>query len=174
VGGLDCCGVACGEDIKKRVISELSSVMNPSRVREICAPPFEINDCNMPWWTGKVNSESKTDIERRVREFISFIQFNGSNQTIFVGHSMFFREFLQSVVSSSPTFKSKYPELATNMTKYKLQNCTMLGLTIIFNPNTGAAQIEDASLMFGGGFDVHVGNSRSEEDVGCTVEGNRI
>jgi hypothetical protein len=60
VGGLDCCGIACGEEIKTRAFAELSETMDAARAKEICNPNFEINDCDMQWWTGKVRVENES------------------------------------------------------------------------------------------------------------------
>lgn len=116
-----------------------------------------------------MHAESKNDVDHRIVEFIKFIQYNNSSSCIFVGHSLFFKEFCNHFVG--PALKRKHPELGEDMINHKMLNCTMLGMTIIFPQLQGNvpsaadvgsgkldlqayAYIDDATVLFGhGGFD---------------------
>eukprot|EP01035_Chromulina_nebulosa_P019502 gene19502-25393_t len=95
------------------------------------------------------------EIEERVR----------SELTAIIGHSLFFKLFYKSRISS--TLRKYRPELASNLKKYRLSNATILACTIEFIDNvnnTGRceASILDADLIFGGGF--HGTNFNDDED----------
>lgn len=97
--------------------------------------------------------DNKEDQRERMREFISFARYCDSNLPIFVGHSLFFKQFYSRRVSK--LLSQNRPLLAEQMKKYRLSNATILAVTVLFGPrHDSEPQIIDADLIFGGGFHV--------------------
>lgn len=150
--GLDSVGMVYGHEIETRVKEELSSVLGRPKTEEIMIDSLHFNDCNSPWWTSVSSYESEAEQQDRVREFISFIRYSDAVFPVFVGHSLFFKEFYSKRISS--ILRRNRPDLAAKMRRHRLSNATLMALTIEFieRPSGCDATILDADLIFGGGF----------------------
>lgn len=173
VGGLDCIGLAVDQEIKTRAFDSLISLVGNERALDICKTVIHVNDCSMPWWTGKLRSETDANIASRINEFLKHIQYSSGDTAIYVGHSLFFRQFCSHIVG--PVIRNKKPELGENMAKFKLANSSMLALTIVF-PDGHLKQgfvkpfVEDACLMFGSSFDTTA--TEDNNNTGKRVQDN--
>jgi hypothetical protein len=81
------------------------------------------------------------------------VQYSQTETVIFVGHSLFFKKFYSEHISDE--LKSKNPDLAFQMSKYKLDNAGLLGVTVEFPENGSRPTIVDCEIMFGSRFDDH-------------------
>ena len=171
LGGLDSVGIAIGDDIEERVKQELADKLGKHRTEEITIESLHYNDCNEPWWTSISSYDTEVDQNERIREFISFIRYNDALNPIFVGHSLFFRNFYSKRVSNM--LNNNRPELSSNMKKYRLSNATLMAVTLyFFEKQDGVdATILDCDLIFGGGFHGAEDDSHenSEESTGINT-----
>ena len=171
IGGLDCVGEKVGEAIVSKVRSEFAGAIGSQRADELVDNvPVDIADCGTPWWTSQVRVlaaqchafhfiscflfslqyESPKEQQHRLKEFLEFVHHNGHDTAIYVGHSHFYKDLCASIIGSKlPIIK---PDIAIKLSKYKLSNASMLGLTIVFPHDSDVPFIEDASLLFGGDF----------------------
>ena len=103
-----------------------------------------------------MRSETDANVTSRINEFLKHVQYSSGDTAVYVGHSLFFRQFCSHIVG--PVIKNKKPELAENMSKFKLSNSSMIAITIVF-PDGHLKQgfvkpfVEDACLMFDSSFD---------------------
>jgi hypothetical protein len=175
-------GIAHGDGISLRVMLELEKIIGKERTNAMCnccnntnnnnnlkddvnikdnnntnssIPTFDINDADLPWWTSVSSYDSKHDQEERVKEFVNFTRYCEDEFPIFVGHSLFFKQFYSSRIS---TFLEKNkPNLSSNMKKFRLSNATILAVTLKYSDKPdddgcSEATLVDADLLFGGGF----------------------
>lgn len=115
---------------------------------------LDVNDASTPWWTPMHSFDSKADQADRLKEFISFARYCDAKTPIFVGHSLFFKNFYSKKVSE--VLSKRRPELVENLRKYRLGNATVLAVTVLFSAHDdGECMILDADVLFGGGFHGH-------------------
>jgi hypothetical protein len=158
-------GTACGSLIMDRVQSELETMIGPKESKEFLSDAkINYNDTLYPWWTSFAAFDSKSEAQSRELEFLNYLQHCGDDYPIFVGHSLYFRNFYSKRISRSLALKR--PRIAEELTKLKLSNATVLALTIHFGDDSGGwpvgfsreksvprrSQIVDAELIFGNGF----------------------
>jgi hypothetical protein len=89
----------------------------------------------------------------RVREFITFSRHCDYNLPVFVGHSLFFKEFCSKRISA--VMCRKRPHLSANLKRYRLSNASLLAVTVKYvdlDNGCSEAVVVDADLIFGGGF----------------------
>jgi hypothetical protein len=115
------------------------------------------NDAMTQWWTSMSSFDSKEEQKDRINEFLSFVQYCGDENPIFVGHSLFFKLFYSRRVSDY--LENGRPDLANNLKRYKLRNATVLAVTVIF----GEDHIYDAEIIFGDMSGQHMGFQVTEE-----------
>lgn len=153
MGGMDTIGVACGDQIRERVLGEFESLVGKQRAEELVIDDLHYNDASTPWWTPISSFDSKTDQRDRVNEFVSFVRYCDSKMPVFVGHSLFFKSFYSKRLSD--LLERNRPELAANLKKYRLSNATVLAVTVLFGGrNEVNSKILDADVLFDGGFHV--------------------
>ncbi|GAB5373329.1 hypothetical protein AAMO2058_001741800, partial [Amorphochlora amoebiformis] len=92
---------------------------------------LDVGDCTDKWWN--TSKESVEDLHVRIREFVNMVRYMPQRSIIVVGHSGFFRNFVQYYASSD--LLERKPDLVLS----KLENCEMRGLR--FNIKTNS--IED-------------------------------
>mmetsp|Transcript_34324 Transcript_34324/g.83081 ORF Transcript_34324/g.83081 Transcript_34324/m.83081 type:complete len:750 (-) Transcript_34324:199-2448(-) len=80
----------------------------------------DVNDCTDKWWN--TSKETSQALSMRMNEFVNLMRYIPEESVIVVGHSAFFREFVQTF--STPELKKRKNELVMG----KLQNCEMRGL----------------------------------------------
>jgi hypothetical protein len=88
-----------------------------------------------------------------VREFITFSRHCDYNLPVFVGHSLFFKEFCSKRISA--VMCRKRPHLSANLKRYRLSNASLLAVTVKYadlDNGCSEAVVVDADLIFGGGF----------------------
>lgn len=154
IGGLDTVGVECGPGIMRRVKAELTTALGPVKAAELTdSIDVDTSSADTPWWTAISSFDNERDQLERIREFITFTRYCPHTMPVFVGHSLFFRSFYSKRISK--VMARKRPNLSANMKKYKLDNATLLAVTVkYFDLDTGDsdALILDADVLFGGGF----------------------
>lgn len=154
IGGLDTVGVECGPGIMRRVKAELTAVLGPVKAAELTdSIEVDTSSADTPWWTAISSFDNERDQLERIREFITFTRYCPHTMPVFVGHSLFFKAFYSKRVSK--VMARKRPNLSANMKKYKLDNATLLAVTVKYiDLDTGDsdALILDADILFGGGF----------------------
>ena len=125
--------------------------------------------------------DNQQEQQARIHEFISFIRYCTNNTTpttattttsannssinnttytndtpIIIGHSLFFKLFYSARLSE--LLKHTRPELYNMLynAKYKLTNCSVLVLSILFShDNDYECIILDAEVLYGGGFELN-------------------
>ena len=171
IGGMDCVGLYYGFDIETHVREELEKETDTRRAGELLLEGLYYHDCDKPWWTSISSYESEPEQQERMLEFISFMRYSDDYCPIFVGHSLFFRKFYKTRLSS--TLRRNRPLLSDNLLKYRLANTTVLAMTLEFfdvpKSSSGCdARIVDADILFGGGF--HKPNHK-KDDLISSVSG---
>jgi hypothetical protein len=154
IGGLDTVGIEYGTGIMRRVKTELQLAMGVTRAHEVTDfVKADINDADAPWWTSVSGFETDRETTDRVREFITFSRYCEYNLPVFVGHSLFFKEFCSKRISA--VMCRKRPHLSANLKRYRLSNASLLAVTVKYvDLDNGACEavVVDADLLFGGGF----------------------
>jgi len=154
IGGLDTVGVECGPGIMRRVKAELTAALGPVKAAELTdSIEVDTSSADTPWWTAISSFDNERDQLERIREFVTFTRYCPHTMPVFVGHSLFFKAFYSKRVSK--VMARKRPNLSANMKKYKLDNATLLAVTVKYiDLDTGDsdALILDADILFGGGF----------------------
>jgi len=89
---------------------------------------IDVNDCTDKWWN--TSKETNEALSIRINEFINWFRYSSESSLIVVGHSAFFREFVQN--HASPTLCQKKPALVLG----KLMNCEMRGLRFDLSTRT--------------------------------------
>lgn len=56
---------------------------------------LNFNDTISEWWTGTEAVDSDADVEERLTDLFAFLQFNGGEAAVLVGHSLLFREIMK-------------------------------------------------------------------------------
>jgi hypothetical protein len=161
---------------------------------------INVNDALFPWWTTLSSFDGKQDAVARELKFLNYVQHSGDKFPIFVGHSLFFRHFYSRRVSVKSLSAKGRPNLAQELKKYKLSNCTVLALTIEFGEDCSVgggllpqflaqasnvasngsstrirkkSRIIDAELIFGNGMHVSSKDSSSRRGSRASdLEGN--
>ena len=158
-------GVACSAAaIKERAQREMQCEQPEPFVRHVTAPELREGDAAGPWWTPLSSFDSAADRNERMSEFVNFTRYCDGGSPVFVGHSLFFRQFCASRISTY--LKRNRPALASRIKKFKLANATLLAVTLQYNVDSMAADgsvgctILDADLICGGGF--HADNYEEE------------
>lgn len=153
VGGLDTVGIAIGEKIKIRVVEELAQEFSdqPERVKKLTKESikFDFGDADEHWWTNQSTRDTSTEVDERIDEFLRHSRYCGAPIPVYVGHSLFFKDFYSKRVAK--VLELNRPEMAKNM-KHKLDNAVMMAVKVTYTGVKGEAQIVDAALMFGGNF----------------------
>lgn len=154
IGGLDTVGIETGAGIMRRVKVELQLGIGVSRSHEITDNvKVDVNDADNPWWTNISSFETDKDQLERVREFLTFSRYCPHDMPVFVGHSLFFKEFYSKRISA--VMARKRPNLTANLKRYRLSNATLMAVTVKYielENGCSEAVILDADLLFGGGF----------------------
>lgn len=100
-----------------------------------------------------MSTDSSTLQQERIDEFLRHSRYCGADIPVYVGHSLFYKAFYSTRISSNLT--KNRPELAAKMKKYKLDNAAMMAVTVSYlDDGSGEAIIEDADVLFGGDFHV--------------------
>lgn len=160
IGGLDAVGIAYGDaEIKKHVQDELNGTIDDNKSMGILSSSsrilshMDVYDAGCTWWTNVSDVDTRYEQEIRLVEFSTFVRLCDDDSPIFVGHSLFFRNFCSKRIS---TFLARNrPMLTSNMRQNKLGNGTLIAVTILFNDiDNGCSDctIIDADLIFGGSF----------------------
>ncbi len=138
----------------RRVKAELTAALGPVKAAELTdSIEVDTSSADTPWWTAISSFDNERDQLERIREFVTFTRFCPHTMPVFVGHSLFFKAFYSKRVSK--VMARKRPNLSANMKKYKLDNATLLAVTVKYvDLYTGDsdALILDADILFGGGF----------------------
>lgn len=79
------------------------------------------------WWCEK-HSESETQLQARLHEFMSQLLYSPHANIIVVGHSHFFRAVFREFLSAE--FRAQKPELARDFSSMKLMNCGVARLDL--------------------------------------------
>ncbi|MDP2437075.1 MAG: histidine phosphatase family protein [archaeon] len=153
LGGLDTIGKVSGDKIRSRFISQLQKTLSAEQFAALnLGYDLDLSRCPHPWWTPAGNKEGPKTLARRIHDFVSTIQFSGSDQpVILVGHSLLFKEFVKTHLSEA--FKAAQPAFAAKLAAHKLGNASCLAVDVVFQDwPLPLAEIVNAELMFGGDF----------------------
>lgn len=149
LGGFDTMSTKLDADIIDHSIKELRSLYkeNDTNVRMFEALDrlrFDALEVQDPWWCETL-AESSSQLKERLEEFKNKLLYSPMRSLVVVGHSHFFRAFFKSFTSDA--FKTKKPELASNLAVKKLINCGVVRVELDSNDSTGP--IADAQLVLG-------------------------
>jgi len=81
---------------------------------------IDVNDCTDRWWN--TSKETDESIDTRLKEFVNFVRYTEETSIIVVGHSGFFRMFLENYAADELRDKK------TSLVEDKILNCEMRGL----------------------------------------------
>jgi len=88
---------------------------------------IDVNDCTDKWWD--TSKESSQALAMRMGEFVNIVHYRPETSLIVVGHSAFFRQFVQNYASS------KLKRRKNNLVMSKLANCEMRGIKFSLERN---------------------------------------
>lgn len=185
-------GIESTEDgIIRRLREELEKELDRPRAEELMLNGVFVNDAVNQWWTGIASFDNVADQQARIREFLSFVRYGAAEMPVFVGHSLFFKEFYRLRISQQ--LDKNRPLLAEHMRRFRLSNATLMAVTVRFfgaeedglddglgqglagqgirsgdalvvegeGYLEGDAEIIDADVLLGGGFHGHLDLSHS-------------
>ena len=92
VGGRDCLGKVCGENIELRARSELATLRDADFVNALKSK-IHSGDSNSEWWTYFKDTRGSTKL--RFHDFWQTIRFCEADKIIIAGHSNFFKKLLK-------------------------------------------------------------------------------
>lgn len=97
------------------------------------------------------------------------MRYSESKRPIFVGHSLFFKQFYSRRISN--LLLHTRPELAENMRRFRLKNATVLALTIDFIERLSGCEaiILDADLVFDDGSEFNNTDNEDEDSPETAV-----
>mmetsp|Transcript_35901 Transcript_35901/g.69733 ORF Transcript_35901/g.69733 Transcript_35901/m.69733 type:complete len:361 (-) Transcript_35901:199-1281(-) len=90
---------------------------------------IDVSDTTDCWWSEL--AEDERVIRARMADFLSLMQFTPFSKIIVVGHSQFFREIFKRNLSTE--YKTKNPQIASDLTKDVLSNCSVMQMTMEFS-----------------------------------------
>ena len=130
----DTMGRDAGSSLVQRVAKSMSG-MRHGGIKTDLVNRINFNDCTDRWWNN--SKEGEDSFQARLEEFANYIRYSEDRVIIAVGHSGFFRHFVNKY--SAPELRAQKPFLVT----LKLQNCELRG----FRFNTKRLVIEQISEM---------------------------
>eukprot|EP00941_MAST-03F_sp_MAST-3F-sp1_P004543 g4543.t1 len=147
-GGLDCIGVATGSSIRERALRCLSEAGCASDETLGSAGSVEIDcgDTKSEWWTLPEHKDTQEEIHLRIEDLLRRLKYAQGVSAIVVGHSLLFRMLAGRF--QHPSFAQLKPEFASDLRRFKMQNCGVLELTLDFS-NDIKECIIDGRMMFG-------------------------
>ena len=96
-------------------------------------------------WTSITSYESEKEQQDRVKETLTFLRYEKSNLPILVGHSLFFKAFYSKRISDS--LDKNKPELSHQMKRYRLNNASILAVTVQFNNSDKSDGLCDGEII---------------------------
>eukprot|EP00039_Didymoeca_costata_P032851 m.39586 g.39586 ORF g.39586 m.39586 type:complete len:415 (-) comp9570_c0_seq3:86-1330(-) len=146
LGGIDCLGVATGEDIAKRGLEEMGRVKDEAYARKYEKTEIHPGVAKNEWWT--VFKDNKKEAAYRINDFWSYIQFQDAECIAVVGHSKFFQK---TVAKACKQARADEPSLQKELAsgKHKLANCACLGMEVMFEAPASDGQAKEVALLYG-------------------------
>lgn len=159
-GGLDTMSSRRGVEVIRGAFEELRDVLgsgdaSPGGVLDSFARlRFDAAEAEERWWC-ETNAESSSQLQVRMKEFMSQLLYMPNATAAVVGHSHFFREIFRNCISQD--FASKEPKLVNDLRHRKLQNCGVARVEL--EPGLGAdgGPIVSVQLLLGTKLDAELG-----------------
>jgi len=124
-----------GDDIKAKACQCLADVgvtkteTSLAWARDVV---FDENDVLSNWWTTKSGLDCDTDVEERLADFMSTVQFVPEASIICVGHSLFFRELMRHYIAKGSRLELSQPDLVEGLRTQKMANAACLRVDVFF------------------------------------------
>ncbi|CAK0880343.1 unnamed protein product [Prorocentrum cordatum] len=160
VGGVDSVGMAVGQAIEARVRKELADAIGEAETAQTMSPICPYSCSTGEWWSRAGTSESKQEIRTRITHLLSALVAAPGDACALVGHSLLFCELFRERCSAD--LASRRPEAVERLSGAKLGNAACCRAEVALNPDTGAFEIVDVSLMFGSCFEDGLGLGEEE------------
>lgn len=116
---------------------------------------LDVGDTVSPWWTSATSADNITDQRVRTSEFVSFTRYCDAKMPIFVGHSLFFKQFYSN--RHAKYLETIRPSITGDLTKFRLGNASVLAVTLLYSGTSDFdCKILDVDLLYGGYFQKQV------------------